>query len=72
MTGHEKSLAKEYPYSGFCIAGFGALALAIIMFVFSGWCFSFEAPLPVLCGGLLVFLGIVLMIGLTKLEPNES
>lgn len=72
MTGHEKSLAKEYPYSGFCIAGFGALALAIIMFVFSGWCFSFDAPLPVLCGGLLVFLGIVLMIGLTKLEPNES
>ena len=72
MTDHEKSLAKEYPYSGFCIAGFGALALAIIMFVFSGWCFSFEAPLPVLCGGLLVFLGIVLMIGLTKLEPNES
>ncbi len=72
MTGHEKSLAKEYPYSGFCIAGFGALALAIIMFVFSGCCFSSEAPLPVLCGGLLVFLGIVLMIGLTKLEPNES
>lgn len=72
MTDHEKSLAKEYPYSGFCIAGFGALALAIIMFVFSGWCFSFDAPLPVLCGGLLVFLGIVLMIGLTKLEPNES
>lgn len=72
MTDHEKSLAKEYPYSGFCIAGFGALALAIIMFVFSGWCFSFDAPLPVLCGGLLVFFGIVLMIGLTKLEPNES
>lgn len=72
MTDHEKSLAKEYPYSGFCIAGFGALALAIIMFIFSGWCFSSEAPLPVLCGGLLVFFGIVLMIGLTKLEPNES
>lgn len=72
MSTIEKELEKEYSYNGFCIAGFGALALAIIAFVITGICLVSEDQ-AVIGGGVFAgFVGLVLMMGLTKLEPNES
>ena len=65
-------MAAEFPYRGFCIPGFGALFLALICFIASAWLFSADTSEAVMGGGLLVVVGFILLMGLTKLEPNES
>lgn len=72
MSTIEKELEKEYSYNGFCIAGFGALALAIIAFVITGICFVSDDQAVIGSGVFAGFVGLALMMGLTKLEPNES
>lgn len=64
--------SHEHPYSGFCIPGFGALAAAIIMFVCAAGLFTNDEILPLTGGALLIICAVMLLVGVTKLEPNES
>ncbi|MDO5396256.1 MAG: SPFH domain-containing protein [Bacteroidales bacterium] len=71
----DKDISKsshEHPYSGFCIPGFGALATAIIMFVCAVGLFTYDEILPLSGGALLIICAVMLLVGVTKLEPNES
>lgn len=62
---------KEHPFGGFCIPGFGALALAIILFISAVICVATETPEAMYGSIACVVIAVILMIGLTKLEPNE-
>lgn len=62
----------EYPYRGFCISGFGALILTLLCFILSVWAYSYDEAAMVCAGAFLDLVGFILLIGLTKLEPNES
>lgn len=64
--------SHEHAYSGFCIPGFGALAAAIIMFVCAAGLCTYDEVLPLSGGALLIICAVMLLVGVTKLEPNES
>lgn len=71
-TGAVTDTGAEYPYRGFCISGFGALILTLLSFVLSVWAYSYDEAAMVCAGAFLDLVGFILLIGLTKLEPNES
>lgn len=71
-TGAVTDTGAEYPYRGFCISGFGALILTLLSFVLSVCAYSYDEAAMVCAGAFLDLVGFILLIGLTKLEPNES
>ena len=72
MDNNIPTSSHEHPYSGFCIPGFGALALAILMFSCATGLFTYDKVLPLGGGALLIICAVMLLVGVTKLEPNES
>lgn len=66
--------SKETPYKGFACNGFVVLILLLIVFAVSVWCFvnSGEGAGYPVAGSVLLVLGLIFCLGLTRLEPNEA
>lgn len=64
--------SKEYAFRGICFDGFIALLLCLVMLGGAVACFVVESLATIICGGVLVFTLIFMLLGFCMLEPNES
>lgn len=66
--------SKETPYKGFVCNGFVVLILLLVVFAVAVWCFvsSGEGTVYPVAGAVLLVLGLISCLGLTRLEPNEA